>query len=129
MPEILHKDRFNLLPSAARTATTTSAQARMAKRHTGAIVYMNVSAASGTGGVKAQLRCYDTLGNPYAMHGGGTAKTATGKYAYIVYPGGAAAAGDIMDVSNVPMGEQFDVLVTHGDGSSYTYSVDVELIP
>lgn len=125
----LQKDRSTVLSSAARTASTASPQKSLIKRHTGIIVYLSVTAASGTGGLKVQVRGYDSFGNVYALNGGGTAKTAVGRYCYILFPGGGAAAADVADIANVPVPQQFDIYVVHADGSSYTYSVDVELIP
>jgi hypothetical protein len=143
MPAVVQKHRINLLPSAVRTATTvgtppgpptpvgaTAAQPALFRQHLGAIAYLNVSAASGTGGLKVFLRCYDTLGNAYAMNGGGTAVTAIGKYAYVVYPGGGTApvGSNVADANNLPLGQQVDVQVTHADGSNYTYSLDIEFV-
>lgn len=114
------------LTSATRTATTATARLS-SERYAGIIVYLNVSAASGTGGLKVFVRGYDVSGNAFKLNGGGTAKVATGQYAYVVYPGGGAAAGDIVDIQNAPISESFDIQVTHADSSNYTYTVSYEL--
>jgi hypothetical protein len=116
------------LTSATRTATTATAKLP-ADRFLGIIVYLNVSAASGTGGLKVFVRGYDASGNAFKINGGGTAKTATGQYAYVVYPGGGTSAGDIVDIQNAPVPATFDIQVNAADSSNYTYTVSYELIP
>lgn len=115
------------LTSATRTANAASAL-QNGTRFAGIVVYLNVTAASGTGGLKVFVRGY-AGSNAFRMNGGGSAKTATGQYAYVLYPGGGSAAGDIVDINNVPVPATFDIQVTHADSSNYTYDVSFELIP
>lgn len=59
-----------LLESAARTASTACAQ-QTDKHHRTARVYLNVTAASGTGGLKVVFRGYDKVsGNAAALSAG-----------------------------------------------------------
>ena len=118
----------SLLASAARTATTASAdQVNYSAR--GVMVCLNVTAASGTGGLQVRL-IYDDL-----ISGGGafvgtppTAIVATGFYSYIFYPGAglAAIAGNqqVNGVLSAPLPRNWKASIQHGDASSYTYSVE-----
>jgi hypothetical protein len=125
------KTRRTLLPSAARTATTTSAIQKDAGQQC-IRVYLNITVSvAGTGGLKVFVRGYDlTSGVPAQMNTGGAAAiTATGIYVYELMPNASAAAGDVLETVGRVLPCVWDVQVTHGDGSSYTYSVGVEVMP
>lgn len=119
-----------LLASAARTATTTgSAQTNYNAR--GAMLILNVSAASGTGGLTVTFLATDPVsGAQFLLNANPTAVTGTGTYVYELYPG-ASTAGPTGAVAQRTAGilpRTWTVKVFHGDASSYTYSVGYELI-
>jgi hypothetical protein len=118
-----------LLASAARTSTTACAkQADKVEQY--ARVYLDVTAASGTGGLTPQFRGYDRVsGNAVLLSTGGTAITATGTYCYEMMQNAATAAGNVKETVGRLLPCQWDFQITHGDSSSYTYSVSVEVFP
>ena len=123
------KTRRILLESAVRTATVACAQQTDMTLRT-ARVYLNVSAASGTGGLNVYFRGYDwASGNPAALSGGAaSAITATGVYVFEMMHGDAAAVGAVQDTVGRFLPVDWDVQVTHADGSNYTYSLSAEVI-
>lgn len=124
------KSRRVLLASAARTATTTYAPASKDQFSLGIRFYLNITAASGTGGLKVILRGYDTISNnAVAISTGGTAVTATGLYVWEIYPGVAETVfGNVIERRSTCLPLQWDVQVLAGDGSSYTYSLSGEVL-
>jgi hypothetical protein len=118
-----------LLASAARTATVASAQQKDAVLQY-ARVYVNVTAASGTGGLTCQFRGYDRVsGSAAALSTGGAALTATGLYVFEMMPNTMTAAGNIKETVARLLPYQWDFQITVGDSSSYTYSVSCEVFP
>jgi hypothetical protein len=117
-----------LLPSAARTATTSSA-VQMNTNARGVIVTLNVTAASGTGGLTLRIQGVEPVtGNVYSINNAPTAVNATGLSAYVLYPG-ATASGSVAQVTGgVPLPKMWQVTVYVGDSSSYTYSVGYSLM-
>jgi hypothetical protein len=116
------------LSSAARTATTSSADQTNYNAR-GLAVFLNVTAASGSGGLQVRVQGKDPVsGNYFNLNAAPTAITATGQYAYALYPGAATAAGDVQQTTQQVLPRTFRITVTHGDGSSYTYSVGYSLI-
>lgn len=116
------------LPSAARTATTNSPVIAN-RRHTGVLVVLSVTAASGTGGLTLKISGQDpTSGNYFDLLVDGSAVTATGTYAFEVNPSDGAAAQGVRAAVSRHLPSAFRVTVTHGDSSSYTYSVTATLI-
>ena len=125
------KARRTLLPLAARTAQTVATNPDNPDRDSvGARLYLNVTAASGTGGLKCIIRGYDNVsGLPVNITAGGALVTATGTYCYEMYPGmPAAIAGGVLERSGSVLPMDWDVLVTVGDASSYTYSLSAEVL-
>lgn len=122
------KARRALFGSAARTATVTSTRQKD-RYSTGARFYLIVSAASGTGGLKVIVRGYDAYGNAFAITAGGTAVTATGSYVYELNPGDQTTGGatSVQESAARPLPMEWDVQVTHGDSSSYTYALTAEV--
>lgn len=119
-----------LLPSAARTTLVGDlipdenvADAR------GIIIFLNVTAASGTGGLTMSLKALP----PGAQAGGiafataSAAIIATGISTLVVYPGIATAASPWTAVNSV-LPPRFSLNVAVGDASSYTYSVAAFLL-
>jgi hypothetical protein len=130
------KSRQILLSSAARTATATSALIH-SREHRYVRVYLDVSGASGTGGLTLVLRGYswdgvtlthgDATGNPAVLLTAPVAITATGVYVYELtqYPQDARGDVKLSIADTLPV--YWDVQVQEGDSSSYTYAVSADL--
>ena len=89
--------------------------------------YLNVTAASGTGGLTFQLRGWDKASNTSVVLAADTAPiTATGLYVFEVAPSIAAASGVRRVAFNAYLPVQWDVNIAVGDASSYTYSLSME---
>lgn len=123
-----------LLASAARTATVqlptqTNHNAR------GVFVVLNVTAASGTGGITPQFRAIDPIsGTTVVLHATPPpAVTAVGRYGYVLYPGISVSAGTLGNGSTILVASQvlprlWTMVVSPGDASSYTYSLSYMLL-
>lgn len=123
---VYNNTQGTLLVSAARTAGANSAtQTNFNAR--GVLIILNVTAASGTGGLQAVVYTLDPVsGQSVLLYAPPTAITVAGTYAYMVYPGASGAtAGNqrVNVVSGVALPRQWFVGVGVGDSSSYTYSV------
>lgn len=117
-----------LLASAARTATTVS-PIQTNHNARGVIVWLNVTLASGTGGLQVRVQGQCPVSAAVAgMNAAPTAIIATGLVGYAFYPGSVATGAGIVQVSSVPLPRTWQVSVTHADGSSYTYSLGYSLI-
>jgi hypothetical protein len=116
------------LASASRTSTANSGIFTN-YNHRGIVLILNVTTASGTGGLQVQIQTYDFIGAVYkAINTAPTAVTTTGQYVYMLYPGvDSTNSNNAQNVSQV-LPQQFRVSVTHGDSSSYTYSVSYQMI-
>ncbi|HZS45388.1 MAG TPA: hypothetical protein VFC63_09825 [Blastocatellia bacterium] len=118
-----------LLASAARTAATQSPD-QTNYNGRGVQVILNVSAASGTGGLQVVVQGKDPVsGSYYNLYAAPTAVTATGIKVYEVAPGASSAgAGDVATrvAGQLPRTWRVNVLV--GDSSSYTYSIGAAVI-
>jgi hypothetical protein len=120
------RSRVGILPLAARTAQATSTVLREIDAN-GIIIYLNVTAASGTGGLVVQLRGFNNEGTAVIFYAAPSITT-TGNRVYVCSPWNlSAAANGITAVQGVPIPYNFDIVVTHGDASSYTYSVVTEI--
>jgi hypothetical protein len=119
-----------LLSSAARTATATSPQ-QPETVCSSATFYLNVTAASGTGGLTLNILGYDKeSGNAVAHFTAAAAVTATGMYVYqMIYNNVAAASNGITAAVSRPLPVLWAAEVVHGDGSSYTYSLSADVFP
>lgn len=117
-----------VLPSAARTVSTNSADFPNIECR-GIIVILDVTAASGTGGLQVLVQVKDVLtANYQALNATPAAVVATGTKTYIVYPGVGAAAGDVTQSTSQVVGRTYRIRVVAGDASSYTYSVSANLM-
>lgn len=115
-----------LLASAARTATAAAASQTNYNAR-GVIVHLNVTIASGTGGLSVRIQAYDPIvGDWWNINTSPTVVTATGKNIYAVYPG--ASGGTITQTTSQVLPRTWRVSVIHSDGSSYTYSVAYSLV-
>lgn len=118
---VLADGNFTLLSNAARTATTNTAlQGNYWYR--GIIATLNVTAASGTGGLTVHIQGQDAISSAwYDVLVASSAVTATGLYTYSVYPG-IGMSSVTMSVSAI-LPAVWRVSVVAGDSSSYTYSL------
>lgn len=117
-----------LLASAARTATTSSPQQTNYNAR-GVIVYLNVTAASGTGGLTLQFYDVDPVsGQQYQINAAAAAITAVIGRAYVVYPAASGVASAVGQVTALPLPRTWVATVAHGDASNYTYSLGFSLI-
>lgn len=119
------------LASATRSATTITGDISNAKGCRGVIVYLNVTAASGTGGLTPRLFGVEPTTNTVAtIASAATAATTVGTRIYHFGPGvgGVNGATIAWGGAGVMLGGRFQIQVLHGDASNYTYSVTYELI-
>ena len=128
--------RGTLLASQARTATT-STNAIDGTGFRGIMVFLNVTTASGTGGLTLFFEHQDPVSGLWAVTAvqSAAAITTTGLRPYLAGQGiglgsnlGAAGAPVFADRGHI-LTSAFRLRVTHGDASSYTYSIGYELIP
>lgn len=126
MPNQMTPYRFTILPSAARTATTSSNVFTNTGMYKGCRVYINVSAVSGTSPTLApQIEVYDTVSQKYVPLIVASNITATTTVpAYIeVYPGSDASNKR----AGTAIGPTFRVTNTIGGTSpSFTFSLTGE---
>lgn len=112
----------------ARTATWTS-KTFDAKTEAGILVVLDVTAASGTGGLTLRINAHDQASSQAVpLNAAPTAVTAVGTTSYALYPFGAVAGG-VTQATEFYLPRMFSISVTHGDSSSYTYSVGFCLLP
>lgn len=114
-----------VLASAAQTTTQTQADQDNASAR-GIVVILNVTVASGTGGLTLEIDGKDPGSGTYYALLTGTSVTTTGQKVYRVYPGLTASAN--ATASDV-LPKTWRVKITAGDASSYTYSVGAILLP
>jgi hypothetical protein len=128
MPD--QKTQRILLPSAARTVATACPKQNDSSAQF-VRLYLNITAASGTGGLKAIIRGYDKVsGLPVNITAGGAAAIiATGLYVYELVSSGNVAVSPVLESIARFLPVVWDVNVTVGDASSYTYSLSADIIP
>ena len=94
----------------------------------GCVIYLNISQASGTGGLTIELEFKDPAsGNYDAVFVAPAAKNTTGLFSYIIYP----STGLITDnggSADVMLPRTWRIAVSPGDSSAYTYSVGCSMI-
>ncbi len=94
----------------------------------GCVVFLNITAASGTGGLTPTLLFKDPgSGNYDTIVSMGSAKTAIGTYSYMIYPSNSMIA-DSGAAENIMLPRTFAIKIAVGDSSSYTYSVSLSMI-
>lgn len=113
------------LVSALRTITTTSANITNYNAR-GIIIFLSVTAASGTGGLVTTIRGVDPIsGGGSALHANPAAVITTGLFMYVLYPGvNTGGSGGFQGT----LPRTFNIRVTPGDATNYTYSVGYSLI-
>jgi len=118
---------LTLLASATRT-TTTDSPTEVNYNAKGVMVFLNVTGASGTGGLQLRFLGNDPVSGLHFVSDSPSAVTTTGINIYVLYPGAANAAGSIRQTTQTVLPRRWRVRVTHGDGSNYTYSVGASYI-
>jgi hypothetical protein len=117
-----------LLASAARTVATASAtQTNYNAR--GVAVMLNVTVASGTGGLGLIIVGIDPVSSQlFQLNATPTTVTTTGKYWYEIYPGLGTATGQVVQRTAGLLSRSWLITLNVGDATSYTYSVGYSLI-
>lgn len=117
-----------LLPLAARTAqVNTPTQSNAGFR--GAIVVLNVTAASGTGGLTPILQVQDAVSGTWINYSTGpSAITTTGFKVVVYYPGPSSGlGGNVIQSVQAPLPSLWRLTVAVGDATSYSYSVSCSM--
>lgn len=112
------------LASAARTSTTSTPD-QISYNFQGLIVGVNVTALTATGTLTVTIEGKDAISSTYYTLFTGTAIATTGYFPYQFYPGAAITSG-VSAAGRVP--RTFRVTVTHGNGVSITYSVNLSML-
>lgn len=122
--------RQTILASAARTTAQTGADLAVPFGTQGLIVILNVTAASGTGGLQVEIQGKDPLSAAYfRLLNLPAAVIATGTTAYELGRGLAGNAGGGVIQSNgglIP--DTIRVNVAVGDATSNTYSLSLQFV-
>lgn len=130
-------DRFrNITPIlvAASAARTTSLSFSNITNYNskGLKINLNVTSASGTGGLTIHLTEVDPFsGNVVNIWNATAAVTAIGRYEYEIYPGSTSAPQVGMNVTeriSATIGKTFFLGMNAGDSTSYSYSLGVTLL-
>ena len=118
---------ITLLASGTHTTLQQSATIPNAN-YRGVILYLNITAASGTGGLSPILVATDPVsGASSNVATIGSAKTATGLIVYTIYPvsGLTTASGGTLAF---PLPANWSIKINVGDATSYTYSLSADLL-
>ena len=117
-----------LLPSLARTANTNTAM-QTDPDAAGLRLYLNLTAIPGGAGLVVVIRGYDKAsGNTVELTTGGDPVTQTGCYGSEMSFAPDPAFGNLRDAASRSVPYQWDALVKHLDGLSYTYSLSAEIV-
>ena len=118
-----------LLVSAERT-TTTGTPIQTNYNHKGVLIAFEITAASGTGGLSLRFGTpVPQSGDyPWWLCADSPAKTTTGTWFYLIYPGDTVAGGNIEQVKKIVLPRKWGINVNHADSSSYTYSLGYYMI-
>lgn len=123
------------LASGARTSNTTTSKIQSVGFR-GLITYLDVTAASGTGGLRVGLVYCDPISSAERLLVVASNPVTTTGLTQIVWGEGCAAgAGVTLNAAagqgyvGIMLPKHFRVLVTHGDASSYTYALNLEFVP
>lgn len=129
---IFGNTEITILPSAAHTTAQTSANFTNANAR-GILLFLDVTVASGTGGLTIKVQMVDPVtAKSKVIAQASAAVIATGSLIYGIFPGAAGAGGGVTSgvtgLFSGPLPRTFNVLVSVGDSSSYTYSIGGSLI-
>ena len=125
--------RGTLLASAARITSTATGSLDWSG-YSAVIIYLNITVASGTGGIRPFLEYQDPVSNEWrACIVPGSSAITTAVMTPYVYglkvSSGLSVSINAGSVMGIPIGAAVRVNSTHADASSYTYSIGYELIP
>jgi len=91
------------------------------------MIALDVTAASGTGGLTLACGLRSASGVKVALLTAAAAVIATGTRLYIIWPlGSTTITGGITQITSAPVPGDIYIDVAHGDGSSYTYSITID---
>lgn len=122
---------FQILASGARTATTTSPAGSTfpgkPSNSKAFLLLINVTSITATPSVTPKMRARDASGTGFVVWDATTPLSAVGVYGYWFRWGTSMPAqvvdGDIIEVLDRAIPDDWDVLMTHGDADSITYEV------
>lgn len=102
----------------------------MAGGYRGVLLIIDVSVASGTGGLQTVLVLEDPVSGNHIAPALPVAVTAVGRWGYLYYPGATNGTNGTIISNNIPLAtRRWLGQVTHGDASSYTYTLSYTLLP
>jgi hypothetical protein len=112
-----------LLTSASRTANTNSPK-QTNYNAKAVVIFLDVTTASGVGGLTPFLRLYDPVSGKTTAISTGSLITTTGTFAFIIGLGATGAiTTSVKAFVSAIVSRQYDVQIYHNDNSAYTYSV------
>lgn len=125
--------RATALASAARTASTSSSDLSTAG-YSGLAIWINVTAASGTGGLTTYISTKDPVSGIWCLSYVAAAPIITVRTTSILLGAGVSQGNNVtLPTGQADRGTRLPqdvrISIIHGDTSSYTYSVGYELIP
>lgn len=125
--------RGTALASAARTVSTVSSDI-VTERARALYVWINCTAASGTGGLTLYVQTQDPVSGNWVLTYVATASITTVRTSVVILGDGVSQGSNI----SLPTGQgdrginlpkNVRLYMVHGDASSYTYSVGYEIVP
>lgn len=125
--------RATLLASATRTATTSSVTLDLSGFRS-VLLFLNITAASGTGGLCIFVEYLDpaswTWNRLWNYPSTAARLTTAGLQIAAVGPGLGTQSGGVNQAgfSSSPLASQLRITINHGDASNYTYSVGYEAL-
>ena len=123
------KTYVEVLPKGTTRTTAYTSPTYIAKTEAGILVVLDVTAASGTGGLTLRINAHDQASSQAVpLNAAPTAVTATGTTSYALYPFGVVA-GSVTQATSFYLPRMFSISVAVGDASSYTYSLGYCLLP
>jgi hypothetical protein len=119
-----------LLPSAARASSQPDNSADQDNPYwVGCVVYLNITQASGTGGLTLNVQFKDPVsGNYITVFTATTVYTSTGLRVFAFGPASNWVNQNLQADVSTGLPRTWRVQITKGDASSYTYSVGCSMI-
>jgi hypothetical protein len=118
------------LESAARTATTNSAEIVNLVGARGILLYLDVTAKAASPNISAVSIAVPVGATWKVVYTWGSLSIAdVSQSTFCVYPGAASAASWTAAPLQGPLPRRFRVTVTHDDADSITYSLRADLVP
>jgi hypothetical protein len=123
-------DEMMVLESAARTATTNSAEIVNLVGARGILLYLDVTAKAASPNISAVSIAVPVGATWKVVYTWGSLSIAdVSQSTFCVYPGAASAASWTAAPLQGPLPRRFRVTVTHDDADSITYSLRADLVP